>query len=66
VKRNRTEIVVEGMQLGPRGSGESTGNFTAPQTDGASAPTKAAPETPLETIEYPDDGAEINPDDIPF
>lgn len=63
VKRNRTEIVVEGMQLGPRGSGEGS---TSPAGNTEQAPASTAPETPLETIEYPDDGDAINPDDIPF
>lgn len=69
VKRNRTEIVVEGMQLGPRGSGEQGGNFGGGNTGQPTNNTQggdAQDEAPLETIEYPDDGAEINPDDIPF
>ncbi len=58
-KRNRTEIVVEQMQLGPRGvggGGSATGNDNTAQQ----APTE------IETIEYPSDTGEINPDEIPF
>lgn len=56
-KRNRTEIIAERLQLGPR-------------LAQAQAPTEAPPEIPsqdkekLETIEYPSE--EINPDEIPF
>lgn len=57
-KKSRTEIVVEAMQLGPRGVG---GGGAAPTNDTA----PAAPEM-LETIQYPQDEGEINPDDIPF
>ena len=54
-KRSRTEVVAERMQLGPRGGG------------GGEAPAAAATavET-VETIEYPHDEGEINPDEIPF
>lgn len=56
-KRNRTEIVVEQMQMGPRTqSGGQAGNTGAQQQ---------APEQ-VETIQYPADGGEINPDEIPF
>ena len=55
-KRSRTEIIVEQMQLGPRGAGTSN----AP---GTSAPVE---ETPIDTIQYPQDEREINPDEIPF
>lgn len=64
VKRNRTEIVVEGMQLGPRGVGgnDYDNNAGAQQQ----APANNKKDEQLETIEYPDEGEEINPDDIPF
>lgn len=56
-KKFKTEIVAEGLQLGPRGTTE---------TGGAGAPAAAtpAPQEELQTVEYPAD--EINPDDIPF
>ncbi|MEK7660023.1 MAG: single-stranded DNA-binding protein [Patescibacteria group bacterium] len=56
-KKYKTEVIAEGLQLGPRGTGES-----------GAAPAPAAPTPPpqeeLQTVEYPAD--EINPDDIPF
>ncbi len=65
-KKNRTEIVAENIQFGPRQSGagggyspnSNEGNFK--KEDG----NKSQPKEELATIEYPDD--EINPDDIPF
>ncbi len=53
-KRNRTEIVGERMQLGPRRFGAQ-----AEQKE----PNAKKPEE-LETIEYPNE--EINPEEIPF
>lgn len=53
-KRNRTEIVGERMQLGPR---RTSGLAEQRETSGKK------PEE-LETIEYPDE--EINPEEIPF
>lgn len=53
-KRNRTEIVAERLQLGPR-KGEGPANFSA---------NKQQKPEPLETIEYPEE--EANADDIPF
>ncbi len=53
-KRNRTEIVGERMQFGPRRAG-----VQAEQKE----PNKKTGEE-LETIEYPDE--EINPEEIPF
>ncbi|HBT81572.1 hypothetical protein A2757_01090 [Candidatus Giovannonibacteria bacterium RIFCSPHIGHO2_01_FULL_48_47] len=59
-KRNRTEIIAERLQLGPR---------LAPPA-GRAGQTEAPPEEPkrseekLDTIEYPSE--EINPDEIPF
>lgn len=55
-KRSRTEVIAERMQLGPRGGGSTS-------TPGT--PTPAAPPA-VETIEYPHDEGEINPDEIPF
>jgi single-strand DNA-binding protein len=57
-KKFKTEIVGEGLQLGPRVGGESSGAGTP------SAPTTPPPQEELQTVEYPAD--EINPDDIPF
>ncbi len=56
-KKFKTEIVAEGLQLGPRGTGESASS--APST-----PATPPPQEELQTVEYPAD--EINPDDIPF
>lgn len=59
VKKYRTEIVAERIQLGPRRDGA-----------GFSGPASNVPETQeeskkaLDTIEYPEE--EINPEDIPF
>ncbi len=60
-KRNRTEIVVEQMQLGPRppAGGQASGQTGTTESQAAPAPES------VETIEYPSDG-EINPDEIPF
>lgn len=52
-KKNRTEIIAERLQLGPRGGG-------------AQASTPAAKEEVVETIEYPHDEGEINASEIPF
>ena len=57
-KRNRTEIVAEGMQLGPRTSGG--GN----RTPGTANPKQEEPPEQLAKVEYPED--EIKPDEIPF
>ncbi|MEK9166574.1 MAG: single-stranded DNA-binding protein [Patescibacteria group bacterium] len=68
LKRNRTEIVVERLQLGPRLGGGGGGS---PQGQGAGreeAPEsqQAAPKAEeIGTIEYPPD-EDINPDEIPF
>ena len=56
-KRTRTEIIVEQMQLGPRGI---SGTGATPDQS-----TQNQKES-VETIEYPNDEGEINPDEIPF
>lgn len=56
-KRNRTEIVAEAMQMGPRASGSRTPDATSPKQE------DEAPEQ-LATVEYPED--EIKPEEIPF
>lgn len=58
IKRNRTEIIGESMQLGPR-RGSSNAPAGQPAASGAKEGEK------LDTIEYPEEDA-INPDDIPF
>ncbi|MDP3762460.1 MAG: single-stranded DNA-binding protein [bacterium] len=59
-KKNRTEVIAERLQLGPRG---------APLGKPADLPAESpsvnqAGKEDLETIEYP--AEEINPDEIPF
>ena len=55
-KKYRTEVVIESMQLGPRGSGNSAGReVVAPKEE-------AQPE--VATIDYAEEN--INPDEIPF
>ncbi len=54
-KKNRTEIVAQSMQLGPRGARTETPEAAAPQP-------KEKEE--LDTIDYGEE--EINPDEIPF
>src|SRR3989344_6007855 len=56
-KKNRTEIVVQSMQMGPRGA--KTG---APET--AASQPKEKEKEELDTIDYGEE--EINPDEIPF
>ena len=59
-KRNRTEIVAERVQFGPRRQGqESEQDAAAPQSK-----NKAGKQEELETIEYPEE--DINPEEIPF
>lgn len=55
-KRNRTEIVAERVQFGPRKGSQQSG-----EERGAS---QQAPKEEIETIQYPDE--EINPEEIPF
>lgn len=66
-KRYRTEIVTETMQLGPRG-GAGSGGPSGPsnaQAEKSDAPDAPPPEA-IETIQYPGDGDELKPDNIPF
>lgn len=60
-KRNRTEVVVEAFQFGPKRVGQQFGGGEGEQTASGAAGKK---EDELETIEYPAD--EINPEEIPF
>jgi single-strand DNA-binding protein len=61
-KKNRTEVIVEQMQLGPRGTGNAPTSAQEPHN----SPTSGPKEEVVETIEYPHDEGEINPDEIPF
>ena len=67
-KKNRTDVIMENMQMGPRGgwygdSGNPPASPSASQGGSDSQAGKAGKEE-LETIEYPND--DINPDEIPF
>jgi single-strand DNA-binding protein len=53
-KRNRTEIIAERIQLGPRRGSQGQ----------EPSSKNGAKSEPLETIEYPEE--EANPEDIPF
>ncbi len=57
-KKQRTEIVAESMQMGPRGGGARP-----PSAENPAKQEEEAPEI-LATVEYPED--EIKPEDIPF
>lgn len=65
-KRNRTEIVAERFQLGPRkfGTGASFASEQNPPADGPKALSDRQAGETIETIEYPEE--ETNPEDIPF
>jgi single-strand DNA-binding protein len=60
-KRNRTEIVAERVQFGPRRQGQESeqGATAVPQSK-----NKAGKPEELETIEYPEE--DIKPEEIPF
>ena len=63
-KRNKTEIVGESMQLGPRRMGQNQpSQGSSSQQPQQSAPASGNKEE-LETIEYPEE--DINPEEIPF
>jgi len=57
-KKNRTEIVAERVQFGPKRTTGTGGGVTEP----AEAPVQKTEE--LETIQYPEE--DINPEEIPF
>ena len=63
-KRNRTEIIVESMQLGPRTGGYGDEHNQPAQSPSDNVAGKAGKTEEVETIEYPSD--DINPDEIPF
>lgn len=73
-KRNRTEIVADNIQFGPR-----TGGFSSPRSDDRVGAGNNEKETPRATIasahpqqdnppsiQYSDDSEPINPDEMPF
>ena len=62
-KKQRTEIVAEAMQMGPKGS--RTPNTVSPEDIQAGPPqSEGLSGETLATVEYPED--EIKPDEIPF
>ena len=58
-KRNKTEIVAERVQFGPKRTGGGAADLSAQAGKPAAEKTEE-----LETIEYPEE--EINPEEIPF
>ncbi len=58
-KNYKTEIIAEGMQMGPRPPAGGAG-----RTPDAVNPRQEAPPEELATVEYPED--DIKPEDIPF
>ncbi len=60
-KKYRTEIVAETLQLGPRLGGERE---APPQKREPAAPQKQVEE--LETVRYPDESEDVDPNEIPF
>ncbi len=64
-KRNKTEIVAEAMQMGPRSVNRSSADTSeGGVVDGAKQSTNINQPEELATVEYPED--EIKPEDIPF
>ena len=64
-KRNRTEIVAERVQFGPKFSGGGSSSGGSYDRERPQAAKQVSPkEEELATIEYPEE--DINPDDIPF
>ena len=59
-KRNKTEIIMESMQMGPRKNNSTT---TPNSNETTATPTNQNTES-LDTIEYPEENN--NPDKIPF
>jgi single-strand DNA-binding protein len=59
-KKNRTEIIGESMQMGPRLGGGRSANDAGGKVDAPHVPQTEE----LATVEYPED--EIKPEDIPF
>lgn len=68
-KRYRTEIVMENMQMGPRGSGGGSGSDSGDKTTSASQPAPASEEIPIIDADEDfstEEGGKVNVDDIPF
>ena len=66
-KRNKTEIVAERVQFGPRRPASTQGGSAGAFSDSSAQAGKPAAEKAkeeLETIEYPEE--DINPEEIPF
>jgi single-strand DNA-binding protein len=64
-KKYRTEVIADKVQFGAKGGSGGGNEAPQQQSEGSSAPAKAAPAADKGAqIEYPDD--EINPEDIPF
>lgn len=61
IKKFKTEIVVENMQMGPR---RTPAESTAGQENQAEPAQSEGSSGQIPTVEYPED--EINPNDIPF
>lgn len=65
-KRNRTEIVAENLQLGPRLQGTSqTSNFNKPASRAETIP-EILPEVQLDDVPQEKTSEEIKVEDIPF
>ncbi|MBI2637584.1 MAG: single-stranded DNA-binding protein [Candidatus Sungbacteria bacterium] len=62
-KKYKTDIVAENVQFGPRVSG---GQQDAESGNNGRQATPSPKEEALETVQYPADEDEINPEDIPF
>ncbi len=65
VKHYRTEIIAEGMQMGPRAGGGSDFGGGAPRETAAAGAKQMPQEEVTETIQYPGE-EDIKPEDIQF
>lgn len=69
VKKFRTEVIAERIQLGPRSFDNQNSNSNSntdidPKVNNNQKPVSG--QNDLDIIEYPEEDADINPDDIPF
>lgn len=67
VKQYRTEVIVDQMQFGPKGSGTGAGaasSSSAPSSKPVAGKKAPTDQPPMDTIEYPEEA--INVEDIPF
>lgn len=62
IKKYKTEIVAENMQMGPKRTFETNPSESSTEQNNQINEKKSGDEIP--TVEYPED--EINPNDIPF